>query len=63
MSAALIRLPEVCTALGVKSTITARRWCAKHGVEILEINSRAKAVRVADLERSLIAAAAKELVS
>jgi hypothetical protein len=62
MSAALVRMPDVAEALGVKAVITARRWCAKHGVPIIELNSRSKAVRREDLERSLLAAAGKECV-
>jgi hypothetical protein len=61
MSAALMRLPEARAALGVKSNQTLRAWCAKWDVPIIELNARAKAVRVADLERSLVAAAAKEI--
>lgn len=57
MSTVLMRLPEVRTALGVKSNATVRTWCARWGVPIIEINARARAVRVADLERSLLAAA------
>jgi hypothetical protein len=60
-AAALMRLPEVREALGVKSNATVRSWCARWNVPIIEINSRARAVRVADLERSLLAAAGKEL--
>jgi len=63
MSTALMRMPAVRTALGVKSNATARAWCARWNIPIVEINSRAKAVRVADLERSLMAAAGKELAS
>ena len=57
---ALMRLPEVRAALGVKSNATVKSWCARWGVEIIELNARARAVRVADLERSLLAAAGKE---
>lgn len=60
-TAALTRMPAVASALGAKSVATAKSWCLRHGVEIVEINSRAKAVRTADLERSLLAAAGKEL--
>jgi hypothetical protein len=60
MSIALMRLPKVRERLDVKSNATVRVWCERWGVEILEINSRAKAVRVADLERSILAAAGKE---
>jgi hypothetical protein len=63
MSTALMRMPEVRVALGVKSNQTARAWCARWNIPIVEINSRAKAVRVADLERSLMAAAGKELAN
>jgi len=56
-----MRLPEVRAALGVKSNATVRTWCERWNVPIISINSRAKAVRVADLERSLLAAAGKEL--
>jgi hypothetical protein len=60
-AAALMRLPEARAALGVKSNQTLRAWCAKWDIPIIEINSRAKAVYTADLERSLLAAAGKEL--
>jgi hypothetical protein len=63
MSTALMRMPDVANALGVRSVITAKRWCAKHGVEIIELNARAKAVRTADLERTLLAAAGEELTA
>ena len=62
MSSGLTRFPAARAVLGCKSNATVRTWCEKWGVEIIELNSRAKAVRTADLERSLIAAAAaKEL--
>jgi hypothetical protein len=56
MSIALMRLPQVRERLDVKSNATVRTWCAKHGVEILTSNARARAVRVAELERALLAA-------
>jgi hypothetical protein len=55
-AAALVRFPEVREALGVKSNATVRTWCAKWNVPIIELNARARAVRKADLERSLLAA-------
>jgi hypothetical protein len=61
MSAALMRLPEARAALGVKSNQTLRTWCAKWDVPIIKLNDRAKAVQVAAFERSLLAAAAKEI--
>jgi hypothetical protein len=54
-------MPDVAEALGVKAVITARRWCERWGVEIIEINSRHKVVRREELERSLRAVAGKEL--
>jgi hypothetical protein len=60
MSAALMRLPEARAALGVKSNQTLRAWCAKWDVPIISLNARAKAVQVAEFERSLLAAAAPQ---
>jgi hypothetical protein len=55
---AFLRMPAVMEAIGVKSTITARRWCERHGVEVIQINSRANVVRKADFE----AAANREIL-
>jgi hypothetical protein len=63
MSTALMRFPAARACIGVKSNQTLRAWCARYNVPIVEINSRAKAVRVADLERSLLAAAGKDLAN
>jgi hypothetical protein len=59
MSIALMRLPQVREKLDVKSNATVRAWCAKHGVEIITLNARARAVRVTELERALELAAGK----
>jgi hypothetical protein len=61
MSIALMRLPQVRERLDVKSNATVRTWCAKHGVEILTLNARARAVRVAELERALLAASKENI--
>jgi hypothetical protein len=60
-TAALMRLPAARAAIGCKSNATLRAWCAKWNVPIVELNSRSKAVPTADLERSLLAAAGREL--
>ena len=54
MSVASMRLPEARAPLGVNCNQTLRTWCERYGVEIIPLNSRAKAVRVADFERSLL---------
>jgi hypothetical protein len=59
MSTALMRLPQVREKLDVKSNATVRTWCERHGVEILTLNARARAVRVAEFERALELAVGK----
>jgi hypothetical protein len=53
MPAALMRLPQVREKLDVKSNATVHVWCKKHGVEVLTLNARARAVRVDEFERAL----------
>jgi hypothetical protein len=56
----LIHFPAVRAALGVETNRTLKKACARHGIPIVTLSSRTKALRPDDYDLLLARASAKE---